>query len=283
VDISEKTVTVNGLSVHFWEAGQGNERTLILLHGGIGDAQTYWKAAIPQLAETYHVIAPDLPGYGGTTALSDISMTVLIQWLRDFFTALDLEQAVIIGSAITALPVRLFAAAHPQFTPAIILINGGALPNVPRLLSILARIPGIKNLLFYMMGRMATSRSSLDQMIFVKEILTDDFVRQAQANAPNLARLMRGMLVYPIPDERIPRIPTLLLWGANDMTAPLEDGEALKREIPGAKVSPIAECGKFPQLEATDVFVYQVNYFLERLSQPPSNLPGVGMLKSKPT
>lgn len=282
VDIQEKTLTVEGLPVSYLEAGEENGRAILLLHGEIGDAKLHWQEVIPGLAETYHVLAPNLPGYNGSAPLPQMSMSALVEWLRAFLTALGLEQAVVAGSSASGLPARLFAAAYPQFTPAIILINGGAVPRTPPVPPLLARLPGISQLLFSLFARSSVSRSSLEAMFFDKSLLTDDFVRQAQTSAPAFARLMRGMLIYPIPQARTPQVPTLLLWGSDDAMAPIDDAEALKKEIPGAKLSAVADCGHLPQIETTDVFVYQVNYFLGRLSRPPSaNLPGVGMLTPK--
>lgn len=282
MDIQEKTTTVNGLPVSYREAGEDNGRALLLIHGEIGDADLHWREVFPELAETYRVIAPNLPGYNGTAPLPEMSMSALVDWLRDFLNALKLEQAVIAGASVSALLARLFSAAYPQYTPAIILINGGAVPNAPPLLPLLARIPGISHLMFYLLGLSTVTRGSLEALFFDKGLMTDEFVQTAQNSAPAFARLMQGTLIYPIPKERTPRVPTLLLWGADDALAPIEDAEALNREIPGARLSAVADCGHLPQIETTDVFVYQVNYFLGRLSRPPSeHLPGVGMLNPK--
>lgn len=280
--VHETTVLVNGLPVHYWEAGGENSRALLLIHGGIGDAEMHWSEVIPQLAETYHVIAPDLPGYGMSAVLPDMSMTALIEWLKEFLDALQLEEAVMVGNSIGALLARLFAAAHPKYTPAIILVNGGAIPNLPPALNVLARIPGVSNLIFYLLGRSASSLNSLKGSIFDESLLTESFVKSVQANMGNFARLMKGALLTPLPAARIPPVPTLLLWGANDAMATIADGEALSRELQGSKLAQVADCGQLPQIEATDVFVYQVNYFLGRISRPPQvNLPGVSLLSEK--
>jgi pimeloyl-ACP methyl ester carboxylesterase len=282
VGIHDRTALVGGLPVHYWEAGEENGRALLLLSGGIGDAELNWQAVIPQLAETYHLLAPDLPSYSGSAALPVMSVEALVEWLHSFLNALNVEQAVVIGSSLGALVARLFAAAYPQHTPAIILINGGAIPHTPPLIKALARIPGASSLLFQMMGRSATSSSSLGGMFFAKGLVTDAFVQRSQATAPNFARLMRGMLAYPIPPEQTPAVPTLLLWGANDAMATLEDAEALHKAIPGSRLAQIADCGHLPQLEAADVFVYQVDYFLDHITRPPkADLPGVAMLTPK--
>jgi haloacetate dehalogenase len=63
VNIRHHTAEVNGIKMHYVEAGQG--LPLLLLHGF---PQTWycWRHQIPVLAEHYHVIAPDLRGYGHT-------------------------------------------------------------------------------------------------------------------------------------------------------------------------------------------------------------------------
>ena len=280
--IHDRTALAGGVAVHYWEAGEANGRTLLLLSGGIGDADLHWGDVIPQFAENYHVLAPDLPSYNGSAALPTMSVDALVEWLRSFMAALNVEQAVIIGSSLGALVTRLFAARYPQYTPAIILVNGGAIPNLPPLLKALSHIPGIGNLLFQMMGQSATSTSSLSSMFFAKELLTNDFVQRAHKTTHQFARFMQGTLANPISQERMPPVPTLLLWGANDTMATLGDAEALHREMPGSKLAQITDCGHLPQLEATDVFVYQVNYFLEHITRPPeTHLPGVAMLTPK--
>lgn len=59
---------INGVTYHIEAAGSG--APLVLLHGFTGAAAN-WRAHIAAFAQHYHVIAPDLPGHGGTTAPDD--------------------------------------------------------------------------------------------------------------------------------------------------------------------------------------------------------------------
>jgi pimeloyl-ACP methyl ester carboxylesterase len=182
-----------------------------------------------------------------------------------------------------ALLVRLFAAANPQYVPAVILVNGGGVPDLPPVFRILEKIPGVSQGIFYLFGKSATSPTTLQDMIHAKELLTPEFTEKAKNAASGYARLMRMFVSSPMPEARSPLVPTLILWGADDKVARLKDGEAVKASIPGATLTEIKDCGHMPQLETMDVFVWQVNTFLEKLSRPTQpNRKGAGMLPNLP-
>ena len=66
-------------------------------------------------------------------------------------------------------------------------------------------------------------------------------------------------------------VPTLILWGANDGFTPLAEGKAVKDSKPGAELVEIADCGHMPQLETPDVFAWQLETFLTKLSRPSTS------------
>lgn len=59
------TVDVDGLKLFYREAGDASRPTVLLLHG-FPSASHMFRDLIPELAEHYHVVAPDLPGFGMT-------------------------------------------------------------------------------------------------------------------------------------------------------------------------------------------------------------------------
>lgn len=61
-----QSLDVQGVSVFYREAGSPQAPTVLLLHG-FGASSYMFRDLIPKLAEKYHVIAPDLPGFGQTT------------------------------------------------------------------------------------------------------------------------------------------------------------------------------------------------------------------------
>ncbi len=277
--LQEKTTTVNGQTVHYWEAGAELPRALLLLHGGMGDAKLHWASCMPLLAEEFRTIAPDLPGFGGSAPLSSLSIENLLAWIKGFIDHLGLEQMALIGNDFGALLARLFGAAYPLYAPALVLVNGGSIPNIPPMLRTLARTSLVGDVLFYLLARSTLAPAQLKRMIHAKEVLTDDFKTQVRASVPAFAHMMRLWASDPIPEKRKPPLPTLLLWGAEDPIAPLDEAERIKSAIPGAVVSPIAECGHMPQLEASEVFAWQVTQFLNDPGRAAkTELPGVGLL-----
>lgn len=267
---SEDTIRVDGKTVHYWEASPQFGETILLLHGGFGDADTNWSACIDELAETYHVIAPDLPGYGGSESIN-ITIQSLVTWTEGFLTAMEIEQAVIVGHSFGGLIARILAAQSPKLTPVIVLVNGGVIPAVPTLAKFIARLPVVGGLLYRQIAKSTTNLGNLQSTIITEDVLTQEFREAVRKDSSALAQLMRSLSVSPLPEERTPPLPTLLLWGEEDPITPRVTGERIKDNIPGAKLSLIANVGHMPQLEVPDIFVWQIKNFLLQLARARQN------------
>jgi pimeloyl-ACP methyl ester carboxylesterase len=115
--------------VHVWRGGDGPP--LVLLHGAVPDAERCWSKIWDRLAESYEVIAPDLPGCGGSQALARSSLPNLVAWLDGVVDTLDLRALRLVGSDAGAAIARAFATSHPHRCHALVLMNGGLLPGAP--------------------------------------------------------------------------------------------------------------------------------------------------------
>ncbi len=280
--ISEKMIDVEGSPVHYYESGAANGRTLILLPGGIGDAWANWSAVIEPLADEYHIFAPDLPGFSGSAALPDMSIDALLHWLKALLDAFGQRDAVIVAHSLSAILARLFAARAPEYVPALILSNGGTFPRVPAFVPRLMKLPLVGNLVFEIFGRVTCGHNTLDHLIYDQTTPKADLFKAWHNNMHGFSGLIRALLFSPTPKKQTPLMPTLLLWGANDSMMTMAHAERLKREIPGAQLVPIAECGHLPSVETSDVFVFQVRAFLDQLSRATTPMPilrGVRMLQ----
>lgn len=280
MNASEKAVLVDGLRVRYWEAGETEAKTLLLLHGGLGDAQFHWGTVMSGLADHFRVLAPDLPGFGGSQPLPRNRTETMLHWIKAFLDALKVDQAVIVGNSFGALLARLFAANSPTYVPAVILVNGGGVPDIPGFFRMVERLPIVSQLLFGALGKRATSEATLKEMIAVPDVLTAEFYAQAAQAAPGYAQFMRMLVSSPMPAKQNPMVPTLILWGANDQVATLKDGKAVQASIAGSQLVEIAECGHMPQIETADVFIWQVNTFLDRLSRPTKPTSGPRLLSN---
>ena len=69
MNTQNKIIKINGLSIFYREAGQENKEKILLLHGFPSSSHMY-KDLIEELSDTYHLIAPDFPGFGLSSAPS---------------------------------------------------------------------------------------------------------------------------------------------------------------------------------------------------------------------
>ena len=117
----------SGVNVSYVSAGSPDSPTVLLLHGFPSSSNQY-RNLIPLLAYTYHVIAPDLPGYGQTTNPADFVFTFenLTNVIAAFLSALQITSyAVYIFDYGAPVAIRL-ALRDPKPIKAIITQNGNA-------------------------------------------------------------------------------------------------------------------------------------------------------------
>lgn len=88
-----RTMDIQGVSVFYREAGQSKAPTVLLLHG-FGASSYMFRELIPQLAQKYHVIAPDLPGFGQTSVMPGTQFTYTFDTLASVIDAFTVAKGV---------------------------------------------------------------------------------------------------------------------------------------------------------------------------------------------
>ncbi|QBJ16486.1 alpha/beta hydrolase (plasmid) [Agrobacterium sp. 33MFTa1.1] len=129
MSVTYKTQQVGNVSVFYREAGAKDAPVLLLLHGFPSSSHMF-RDLIPRLADRYRVIAPDLPGFGYTSAPPrgefDYTFDNLADVIGGFVDALDLKKyALYIFDYGAPVGLRL-AVAHPDRVTALISQNGNA-------------------------------------------------------------------------------------------------------------------------------------------------------------
>jgi pimeloyl-ACP methyl ester carboxylesterase len=127
--VSYRTVKVDGVNIFYREAGPKNAPTILLLHGFPTSSQMF-RNLIPLLADRYHVIAPDYPGYGQ----SDMPAMDKFTYSFDNLATVVTKFTETIGVTKFAMYVQDYgapigfriAAAHPDRVTGIVVQNGNA-------------------------------------------------------------------------------------------------------------------------------------------------------------
>lgn len=127
--VSYRSQTVGEVEVFYREAGPVDAPVILLLHG-FPSASHMFRDLIPRLAETYRVIAPDLPGFGQTKspprAEFEYSFDKIAQVIEGFTEALHLMQYALYVFDYGAPTGFRLAVSHPERISAIISQNGNA-------------------------------------------------------------------------------------------------------------------------------------------------------------
>ncbi|HEX8521484.1 MAG TPA: alpha/beta hydrolase [Tepidisphaeraceae bacterium] len=127
--VLHKTVKVGDVDIFYREAGSPQSPTLLLLHGFPTSSQMF-RNLIPKLADQYHLVAPDYPGYGHSSMPPHDQFAYtfdhLAQVMDEFTQQVGLKKyALYVQDYGAPIGYRL-AAAHPDRITAIIVQNGNA-------------------------------------------------------------------------------------------------------------------------------------------------------------
>jgi pimeloyl-ACP methyl ester carboxylesterase len=127
--IHYRTVIVDGIEIFYREAGPQNAPTVLLLHG-FPTSSHMFRALIPLLAERYHIVAPDYPGFGYSAApdIADFDYTFdhLAEVMEHFTEGLGLERYALYMQDFGGPVGFRLAVRHPERITALIVQNANA-------------------------------------------------------------------------------------------------------------------------------------------------------------
>lgn len=173
VEIRHRTVEVNGIVLHLAESGTG---PLVLLLHGFPELWYSYRHQLPCLAEAgYHAVAPDLRGYGRSSAPRDrhsYTQTTIVGDIVALITALGADSAVVVGhdwGSPVASNTGLF---RPDLVRGVVLLS---VPYQPRgetdMLSWLERTQGRNNYQTYFQTDAARAELDADLRHSLRSIL----------------------------------------------------------------------------------------------------------------
>lgn len=267
--------TLHGRSVNYATAGEGP--VLLLIHG-LGGSWDNWRAVIEPLARDHTVIAPDLPGHGGSGIGSgDYSVGGLAAGLRDLLLVLGHERATLVGHSLGGGVAMQFAYQFPEIVERMALVSSGGLgPEVSPILRA-AALPGAGPFIAATAGiakwvepvfrrlESAGRSPSTDILEVVRGygLLTDARRRAAFLATVRSVIGLSGQRVSAVDRLYLAEaIPVLIVWGSRDPLVPAHHGDHVHRSIPGSRLEVFEGAGHLPQLEAPSRFVEVLERFL---------------------
>src|SRR5437016_4698385 len=258
---ADKTITVFGQSIHYFDMGAGP--VVVLLHG-LGSRKEDWLPVLEPMAQKYRLLVPDQIGFGRSDKpLLDYSIQTYVDSLNEFLRQLKVEKASLVGESLGGWIAGLYVAeigggAHLIPVEKLVLVDAAGLKQdkpAPDLNpSSLTAMRGLMEAVFY-----DTSWLNEDALrkIFTEKLAVKD------------GYTVRSILSNPVIgterlDDRLAsiKVPTLVTWGKQDKLLPIGSGERYVAGIAGAKLVSFEKCGHVPPIEKTEEFLGAVTAFL---------------------
>ena len=283
---TSRSVEVDGQHMHYHEAGQGP--VLVFLHGG-GPGVSGWsnfKYNLPELSRHFHCIAIDQPGFGRShqPQFREHFFNYSARYVVGVLDELGIEKAHFLGNSLGGGATLRIALDHPDRVHRMVLMGPGGLAFNVFYPGLSEGLKAVRD--FY--RDEGPTREKMEAFIrvmtFDQSLVTEEFIderlalavdpetmegtRHALETVRNREYWADGELWRHL--EKI-RQPTLLVWGRDDKTMPLDGAFFAIKRIRDVRLHVFGRCGHWAQMEHTDAFNHLVIDFLRdeaRLPEP---------------
>ncbi|HEX8635812.1 MAG TPA: alpha/beta hydrolase [Pyrinomonadaceae bacterium] len=267
-------VEIEGVRVHYQEAGEACAPALLLIHGFCA-SNFVWKDALVPLAEAgFRVVTPDLVGFGfsGKPGSGEYTIEAQARILVGLMDALGIGRATLVGSSYGGAIAAVCALDAAERVERLVLVGAVSNDEITRRPVLrLAATPVMGELLapvlldarrFMKNRRRAADAAANGYLLDSVRIAAHQRPLRAAATHRAILRTLRNWRATRIEREaaRITQ-PTLLVWGADDRDVPLRHGRRLHELIARSRLFVFAECGHLPQEERPAEFVSLVAEF----------------------
>lgn len=245
--------TIDGTRVRYVDEGEGPP--VVMIHGFASSLET-WAPVIPEVRVAHRVLALDLKGFGWTDRPpGDYSPEAQARLVLALMDQRGIARAAFVGHSYGASVVLAIALLAPERVTRIALYDAWVYSSQLPTFFHMARADGVGEAMFSIWyGERAEDRIALafHDRAFVTQALVDDVGRALERPGTYAAALaaVRAMR-YEDQQARYREIeqPALLMWGREDRVTPVDVGERLARDLPGARLVVYPACGHFPMIE----------------------------------
>ena len=283
VRVTYNTVEVDGLDIFYREAGPEDAPTILLLHG-FPTSSHMFRNLIPRLADKYHVVAPDYPGFGQSSMPGvnewDYSFANIARVMDSFTQELGLSRYTLYVQDYGAPVGYRLALAYPERVQGLIVQNGNAYEEGLRQFwdpfkaywQDPTTANGNKLRAFFELS--ATKWQYTHGVRNVNHISPDSWtLDQALLDRPGNKDVQLALFLdYGTNVPLYPRFqayfrqhqpPTLLVWGLNDQIFPVQGAEPYKRDLENLEYH-LLNTGHFALEEDGDTIAALIRDFMAR-------------------
>ena len=260
---------MHGLKIRYLESGKGNDKHILFIHG-LGSSADRWLDIPDALSLYFHTIAVDLPGFGGS--VKPATMDYTIEKFREFIVGFINEVGIsngktsIVGHSLGGYIAAEVTIENKNLVERLVLIDSSGMLKRPT--------PLLKQ---YLKVAMNPSKHAVkgvfEKMVADPTRITSKLVEGfiSRINLPNAKYAFKSALANSANTQIglarlkvIRYIPTLILWGSEDMVIPLQHSRLFKEAIKDSQIVIIQDAGHAPFAEKPALVCEILHRFLAR-------------------
>src|SRR6267154_2551809 len=250
-------------------AQSGKGAMFFLFHSLLSDRASF-DAVVPKLSQSFRLIIPELPGFGGSQAVGGNLTAVADRMAEAVRDAAGGDEAIVLGNGYGGFVALQLAIRHPEIAAKLILADCGAA--------------------FSESGREAFRNMAAASRAKGLSVITDVAMRRLfapefQEKHPDLMRDRREAFLRTDPEvfhaacaaladlDLRPElgkvtVPVLVLVGEHDEATPPPMSRELAAGLPNARLKVIPGCAHVPQLQSPEIFLDAIGDFLAATKAP---------------
>ena len=266
--LTKKEIKIDDHNIVYLEGGKGP--TILLLHGYTGSKDN-WIMLAPYLTKDYHVVIPDIPGYGESSMIEKASYDLSNQMsrLHKFVQALELKKFHIAGNSMGGFFSGIYAVRYPDEVISVGLFDAAGVTSLeksvvmkmmekgenPLILKDSNDVPRWAALLF-------VNPPSLPYPI--KKVMIKTALANRKFYEKELKEIGPDFLSL---EKELPKIkaPTLILWGDQDKVIDVSSVPVFEKGLKNHKTVIIKDCGHVPMMEKPQETATQYINFIKSI------------------
>jgi pimeloyl-ACP methyl ester carboxylesterase len=283
-----RRVTVEGREVNVVDTGGAPEKPVMVFVHGLGGAWQNWLLNIPAFMGSHRVIAPDLPGFGESPMpREEISIKGYARILDGLLGELGIDSAIVVGNSMGGFVAAELALSFSTRVERLVLVSAAGLSieeirREPLLVG--ARVWAGTATWLGARGRSVVTRPRMRRigmqlLVRYPERLSPQITYELArgAGTPGFIPALEALTSYGFRDQlsRI-EVPTLVVWGRNDMLVPRGDARDYVHLIgDNARREMFEDTGHLAMVERPTRFNRLLEAFAAGSREPEAGVEGV--------
>jgi abhydrolase domain-containing protein 6 len=250
--LTKKEIKIDDHNIVYLEGGKGP--AILLLHGFAANKDN-WLRFTAYLTKDYHVVIPDIPGYGESSKIEKDSYDLSNQMsrLHKFAQAIGLKKFHIAGNSMGGFYAGAYAVRYPDEIISVGLFDAGGVKSLEK--SVVAKMMEKGENPFDVKDSKDWARFS--QLMFVNPPSIPYPIRKVLADVALVNRVFYAKLGKELRqdflalEKDLPNIkaPALILWGDQDKVLDVSSVPVFEKGLKNHKTAIIKDCGHVPMLE----------------------------------